>query len=340
LSVFARALGATFKGEVREGFGSSGAMVIINGIREVFLRVPKTDEANNTPQQIWQAYQLAGVPGVIEIMALMSDGQVQHWQYPENPPFEQSQMEAMAMVLELLRYGESLTAVIDQDPPRAQMAYSALGRQLKIMHESDALVDDEELTKWRRISLFHPIEGRERFRAVVGHINYEEGWTDDDQIHRIEEKMRHLAEEMMAEKVLIYRSHGDAWRDNVMVSPDGNSVELFDNALAYAPPAYDVAFAMGDQLIKYLVTGDQEAKQRVDVFIEGYIPDSHVYCNLPLFLVYKLVVGAAFDGYNIDQRRKIMLLAEKLLDAKIGNVNQEFTIDQITYLWSVIQDET
>jgi hypothetical protein len=179
----------------------------------------------------------------------------------------------------------------------------------------------------------YPAEGRERLIAISRYFNYEEGWTTLEQIHAIRTKMNVVAQIEYAQAVPMQRIHGDAWRENVRVCEGG--VTLFDNALAVGPAGYDVAFAIGDQLIRNLVLGDVNALNNAKAFLEGYA-DALPLKNAFLGFAYKCVVGAAFDGYDQENRIKLIALAEEVLDEHIKDPEASLTIEQIQLLWSKI----
>ncbi len=117
----------------------------------------------------------------------------------------------------------------------------------------------------------------------------------------------------------------------VAVTPEGG-VHLFDNAVAYGPRGYDVGFAVGDQILRWLASGEQQAFERASTLIEAYdSPDVLKEIHVPF--AFKCVVGAAFDGYSDENAAGIRELAVNILQEKVRTPSHALTFEEIQRQW-------
>ncbi len=130
------------------------------------------------------------------------------------------------------------------------------------------------------------------------------GWINEDQFEMIAGLMRKEAERTTKGDLPVVRTHGDSWRDNVLITPNGQAV-LFDNALKYGLAANDIAFAIGDRVLAWLTKEDGEAKGMVEAFMRGYGEHTNMG-DVFAGLGFKAVVGAAFDEYSDQERGQIV----------------------------------
>lgn len=318
------------KSKVYEGYGSSGCVVGTDE-GDKFLRVPKTA----TPDYL-RAYQLAGVEALEGLFTADKDE-------IRNIPFDPNSLRkdvllagvpdsitGMAMILEANPSPRQLTHIINEnDHPLALTAYENLGIRLREMHERRVELTPNELKDWNIYGSLHPIYGRERFNEVADYLRDREP-SLSNQLTTIQELMIGVATHgIQAHDVR--RIHGDAWRDNVSVTRKGR-VHLFDNAVAYGPRGYDVGFAVGDQILRWLAGGEQQAFERASALIEAYdSPDVFKEIHVPF--AFKCIVGAAFDGYSDENAAGIRELAVNILQEKVRTPSHALTFEEIQRQW-------
>lgn len=344
-------------GQVHQGFGSSGA-VIESDARRLFLRVPETETVGVCPKQLLHAYYLSGNKGVFNVVLVGHEGEIEVMNYPPDaagdidpstvPRLSPRNPRYVAQMLEVLPEGVPLTQLLVERPTDGRWAYYNLGQELGALHNTNLKIDKDREALWRCLAVRHPIEGLERFDVVAEVIagDIGKGWVFGEQLGGVRSMMDRLAMNQLQDRVLLTRIHGDAWRDNVWMK-DAGGVQLFDNALAVGYPGYDLAFAIGDQIVTHLLTEDPAYSQRADAFITGYeevVGEDGLSVALREAFVpfaFKLVVGAAFD-LNDDlncERQRLLVTASNLLKEKLSQPGLLLSRELIWDAWSASENE-
>jgi hypothetical protein len=282
------------------------------------------------PSELLQDYFNAGVPGVARVVVINSEGQNTEARYEvDNPELAEvrdlGEVVAVAMLLQLLPEGRSLT------DDMTEKNYQAFGSELRRWHDRPVKLTDKQESVWRQMSAMHPIEGRERLLAIKPYIDFKAGWISEVDFGEVERLMRLEALRLINAGTEVNRVHGDSWRDNVLIAADGQAV-LFDNALKYGLAANDIAFAIGDRVLEWLTTGDDQANWEVEAFIKGY-GEQNLTSDVFVGLGFKAVVGAAFDEYSFEDRSKIIIWIVNLLGRKENDPNLEFSLDLAKKVW-------
>lgn len=338
-------------GELHEGFGSCGALIMEEERPIAFLRVPEISGPEEA-KEIVEAYLCSGTTGVMQFVGISESRGVvtiPYFQYPsEIGEIEiPGDLTAIAQVLEPLPKGESLTDSLRNGELDNRELFFKFGTKLRELHGEQCNLTDEQFGWWRGFSVYHPVEGRERLGDITAYFDFKEGWVEKDQLEVIMGKMNSVAGKQEDSGVLIVRTHGDAWRDNVWVD-DVGEIHLFDNAVAFGPRALDLAFAVGDQVARGLVEGDEGAFENVEAFFEGYGVDGgenlkqEVMREFFVPLVFKLVVGAAFDYTGeeyLEKRSRLVKTAERLLELKIKESELRFDLEMLESVWENIGEE-
>ncbi len=141
----ARLLGMQVAGEVRVGYGSSGAPVS-DEEKQWFLRLPCLN--GDDPEELLRSYFDAGVPGVARVVVISPSGEIKELSYEANDPnqaveIKLGEVAAVAMLLQLLPEGKSLTEVMSKS------SYFAFGQELKRWHSQPVRMTDEQTALWR-----------------------------------------------------------------------------------------------------------------------------------------------------------------------------------------------
>lgn len=353
-------------GEPQIGYGSSGAAVLFRGEPVAFLRVPQVDQQAYKVKDVITAYSLSGSKRVKAVWAIDAAGNVVGLPNTEIPSKEEREnlekiisedTVATAQLLELLPKGKSLTQLVAEgDTQVTSEAYAGFGQALRQLHEEPLNLDPNEQEYWERSKL-HVIKGRER-RDDVEKVVWPRWQTlMPDLLSDFTHLMIAVASEtfvargdgtMMAPVWIqpptttaeprLTRIHGDAWRENILVTDEGEII-LFDHALAVGYPGYDVAFGFGDQLIRYLALGQQDALDNVNAFLAGYGEGQELDAALKEAFApfgFKLMVGAAFDGYSESIQKQLLVLAAVILEQKNQVRQARLEIDQVIEAWHKI----
>ena len=332
---------------VKEGFGS--IVVPVEGAGAV-LKVPKISE-HKPVHDIYDALSLAGVDQVLGMWVVGSDafhevdldenGVVKG--YDNGAGSLPHGGEYLFMLLEQLPEGETLLgrmiegSVEDRDLPDI---YSAAARALRELHQKPIHgIEDNDF--WNVVANSQVITADERMKTIINMPQLDKEWFDKDTKRRLMRKMGVISRNQIhGETSPLRRIHGDNWEGNWWVSNQGE-VLLFDNALAYGYAGHDLAFGVGKQLIRYISTGSQEALDSIVAYQSAYGKDLWKEAEGEMWnpLVFKVVVGAAFDGYDEETNAQLIKYAEALLDHKIANPEARLDLELAKGLWDEIGDK-
>lgn len=214
--------------------------------------------------------------------------------------------------------------------------YFNAGIQTRKLHSQELHLTPQEEKEWHFKASTHIILGDERLLSILQVIE-EQTWLPESERQRLLTNMKLVAKDEYDREGTLVRTHGDNWEGNWWISDDTREVTLFDPASAYGRRGEDIAFAIGKQLISYLRTGDIQALRLINAFYDGYGRDelfNKAKKEMWKGLAFKMVVGAAFDGYDDKTKLRLVMLANNLLEYTTQHPGSIFEISLVENLWN------
>lgn len=331
-------------GRQMQGFGSTVyELLTAEGQGAAALRVPIIDDQRRSPQRIWANLRLAdksrwslatGAPGLLYMVGIDEAGKARQLCMEEELPDD---IQGVAEVLEILPEGMAVAEVLKSvSQMEAKSIYRAVGAMMAKVHQG---TPPEDEAWWRNKAAEHLVDGNERLAEVLPYLRGL-AWVDQDLLVRVEAKTRQVVELQVNQGMAVRPIHGDWWEANWWWSQD-KKIYGFDQALGYGPVGWDMGFAMGRQLIAWIVSGDMAHKDLIEELLYSYEEQggfrdeamAHIYPAL----VFKLLVGAAFDHeYDEPTRQRLLRLADKLLDEKLADAEKTFRSEAVANLWQAV----